>query len=244
MTQARSDQKQFAPAAYAWLSDKLGLQAQSISLEEIRGSTSSSIYRVTVQHTAPPRCVLRVLDVGGWALEEPDLAEHEANVLIEAEQAGLQAPRLLGYASHDVGFGAPVVLMSYVPGRVQLQPTDMTGWLKALAGYLASIHQHRAPHLKWRFCSWVKRQYLAVPKWAKQPQLWEQAIALLLAGTPMVQPVFIHRDYHPANVLWQGDQISGVVDWINACQGAAGDDVAHCRINPHSAPPLRRNRHF
>ena len=43
--------------------------------------------------------------------------------------------------------------------------------------------------------------------------------------------VFIHRDYHPTNVLWRGTAVSGVVDWINACRGPAGVDVAHCRTN-------------
>ena len=42
---------------------------------------------------------------------------------------------------------------------------------------------------------------------------------------------FIHRDYHPTNVLWCGGAVSGVVDWINACRGPAGVDVAHCRTN-------------
>ena len=44
--------------------------------------------------------------------------------------------------------------------------------------------------------------------------------------------VFIHRDYHPTNVLWHsGGAINGVVDWINVCRGPVGVDVAHCRTN-------------
>jgi aminoglycoside phosphotransferase (APT) family kinase protein len=43
--------------------------------------------------------------------------------------------------------------------------------------------------------------------------------------------VFIHRDYHPTNVLWHKGAVSGVVDWINACRGPAGVDVAHCRTD-------------
>jgi thiamine kinase-like enzyme len=40
-----------------------------------------------------------------------------------------------------------------------------------------------------------------------------------------------HRDYHPTNILWSDERISGVVDWVNACRGPAGVDVAHCRLN-------------
>nr|AIA18022.1 Phosphotransferase enzyme family [uncultured bacterium] len=41
---------------------------------------------------------------------------------------------------------------------------------------------------------------------------------------------FIHRDYHPVNVLWQEGKVSGVVDWANACRGPAGVDLGHCRV--------------
>ena len=42
---------------------------------------------------------------------------------------------------------------------------------------------------------------------------------------------FIHRDFHPSNLLWQNGQVSGVVDWVNGCRGPAGIDVAWCRHN-------------
>ncbi|MBV9790607.1 MAG: aminoglycoside phosphotransferase family protein, partial [Chloroflexi bacterium] len=60
---------------------------------------------------------------------------------------------------------------------------------------------------------------------------WERAIELWLGAAPAYRPVLIHRDYHPTNILWQHDAISGVVDWVNACRGPAGVDVAHCRMN-------------
>ena len=42
---------------------------------------------------------------------------------------------------------------------------------------------------------------------------------------------FIHRDFHPGNVLWTGDRVSGVVDWCNASIGVPEVDLAHCRLN-------------
>ena len=41
---------------------------------------------------------------------------------------------------------------------------------------------------------------------------------------------FLHRDFHPGNVLWSG-RTAHVVDWANACSGPWGCDVAHCRSN-------------
>jgi aminoglycoside/choline kinase family phosphotransferase len=48
---------------------------------------------------------------------------------------------------------------------------------------------------------------------------------------PPFAPVFIHRDYHPANLIWHGEQIAGVVDWVSASIGPAEFDVGHCRGN-------------
>jgi aminoglycoside/choline kinase family phosphotransferase len=53
----------------------------------------------------------------------------------------------------------------------------------------------------------------------------------LAARRTQLHPSLHHRDYHPVNVLWQNGEVSGVVDWVNACLGPAGADVAHCRAN-------------
>jgi len=59
----------------------------------------------------------------------------------------------------------------------------------------------------------------------------EKAIEIILNAPPKSKSVFLHRDYHPLNILWQQSKITGVVDWTNSCQGPAGVDVAHCRTN-------------
>ena len=55
--------------------------------------------------------------------------------------------------------------------------------------------------------------------------------AIAKGPRPNTRKCFIHRDYHPTNVLWSGDSVSGVVDWVNACQGPPGIDIGHCRVN-------------
>jgi aminoglycoside/choline kinase family phosphotransferase len=61
--------------------------------------------------------------------------------------------------------------------------------------------------------------------------LWRRAIERYRHGAPASDTVFIHRDFHPTNVLWRDGKLSGIVDWVNACLGPAGIDVAHCRLN-------------
>lgn len=66
----------------------------------------------------------RALDWLAELAEEPDLAEHESAALREARGAGLKAPAPVAFAGAEAGFGAPVVLMSFVEGEVRLLPSD------------------------------------------------------------------------------------------------------------------------
>jgi aminoglycoside phosphotransferase (APT) family kinase protein len=43
----------------------------------------------------------------------------------------------------------------------------------------------------------------------------------------------MHSDYWPGNLLWQGDQISAVVDWEEAACGDPGYDVAYAEMHLH-----------
>lgn len=220
----------FHATAQEWLAQAIGTIPAHLELAQLKGSTSSSVYLVQ-SNNQPQRFVLRVLDNPDWLAEEPDLAEHEAAALQEAQKTALQVPDLVTYTTNEVGFGAPVVLMTFLEGQINLQPTDFTGWLNHLAGELALLHQHTAPDFSWQFRSWAQKEGLTPPTWTNKPETWQRAIERLNGPEPDSPTVFIHRDYHPTNVLWQGGKISGVVDWINACRGPAGVDVAHCRTN-------------
>jgi aminoglycoside phosphotransferase (APT) family kinase protein len=222
---------ELSESARNWLAAATGVVAGELVLRRLAGSTSSSIVLVESRSAPSARCVLRVLDNQRWLEQEPDLAEHEASALRELARAGLRGPELIAYGGREAGFGAPVVLMSFVAGRVELVPDDLDGWLSALAAELVRIHDHTAEGFGWHHRTWLDRRALAPPAWAREPELWRRAIERVRAPPPAARPVFLHRDYHPTNVLWQGHAVRGVVDWINACRGPAGVDIAHCSTN-------------
>jgi len=222
----------FTTEAVEWIRRTIGGGRQPLEITRMKGSSSSSIFLVRQEGTSGERrFVLRVLDNYKWLADEPDLADHEAAALMEACRAGLAAPDLIGFTSENVGFGAPVVLMSFVGGAIDLRPDDFDGWISTLARELATIHRRRAEDFAWSFRSWSDKTIAESPEWSRYPRLWEIAIERVKADEPAFDPVFIHRDYHPMNVLWRDGAISGVVDWINACRGPASVDVAHCRTN-------------
>lgn len=219
--------------ARQWLETTIGNDANIERMVELRGSTSSSLYVVfaRTRSVASFRCVLRVFTKADWLAVEPDLAEHEARVLIETAAMGLPAPKLIGFSRDDVGFGAPAVLMTFVDGNVQLRPKRFDAWVERLAETLVSIHGQHPPSFRWRYRSWVDAAQVAIPAWSNNAHLWERAIEIAHASPPTVREVFIHRDFHPTNVLWRDEVVSGVVDWANGCLGPAAVDVAHCRLN-------------
>ncbi|HEX8897186.1 MAG TPA: aminoglycoside phosphotransferase family protein, partial [Chthoniobacterales bacterium] len=72
---------------------------------------------------------------------------------------------------------------------------------------------------------------LEVPRWSQEPNAWRKAIEVVNSPSPATRETFIHRDFHPGNIVWVDQKVSGVVDWVNACRGPAGIDVAWCRHN-------------
>jgi Ser/Thr protein kinase RdoA (MazF antagonist) len=213
----------------AWLRGVLGTDVDHVM--PMKGSTSSAVFLVKPrQRSAGPgeRFVLRLLTNKSWLAREGDLAEHEAAALLAADDLGIPAPRLIAYA--DEGQTEhPAVLMTFLDGDILLRPPDQDAWLAALARMLAEVHQRDVPDLAWAYKSWTEPSASAAA--AASTAQWGRAAYLVAEGPPDAPTVLIHRDYHPANVLWQDDGISGVVDWINACRGPAGVDVAHCRLN-------------
>ncbi|WP_106495192.1 aminoglycoside phosphotransferase family protein [Lentibacillus sp. Marseille-P4043] len=100
-----------------------------------------------------------------------------------------------------------------------------------LAAALGKIHAVDADGFHWTYFTYNDIPSLEIPLWTNFPQAWKKVIEIVKGSRPKVKDCFIHRDYHPTNVLYRNGKVSGVVDWVNACRGPAGIDVGHCRLN-------------
>jgi Ser/Thr protein kinase RdoA (MazF antagonist) len=195
------------------------------SAQKLKGGISSSIYHL---ETAKGDFVLRVIDNEEWLAEEPDLAPHEAAALQHAAKLDVPAPRLIAFDSAEL-CTVPTVLSEYMPGQLVLMPDNFDTWLQALAVTLAKIHELDDADFQWQYRSWINHEKIATPPaWTSHPDLWHKAVTILQESAPTTPIRIIHRDYHPANVLFVADRLSAVVDWINACRGSVCVDVAIC----------------
>lgn len=219
-----------APDALAWVCRQLGA-TRVVDVRALPGGTSSAVHRLTLDGpgATPSQVILRryVLD---WVADEPWTPGNEVEVLRLLAGTAIPAPRLLAADPDGSITGTPSVVMSALPGEVDWRPNDLNVWLCGLAEALPQIHAAAVSGELSRFAPYPAERSLP-PRWSKYPAAWEKAAALVDGSQPEVPQVFIHRDYHPGNVLWSGAQITGIVDWPNACIGGAAADVAHCRAN-------------
>jgi aminoglycoside phosphotransferase (APT) family kinase protein len=161
---------------------------------------------------------------------------NEVPMAIAYEAQALKAARaVLGHVvpepvAHDVTgarSGCPSLIMTYLPGQPVIHDLD----LRQIVEPLAFLHARRAPKDFPPYRHWFDRDRLAIPEWTKWPETWAALIDAVGGREPSAEHVFLHRDYHPGNLLWENGTLSGIVDWPSSCRGPRGMDVAHARGN-------------
>lgn len=80
--------------------------------------------------------------------------------------------------------------------------------------------------------AWTAADRVRLPEDTRRPELWRRAVDVIRRPPPPYRPCFLHRDFHPGNVLFTGHgadlAVTGVVDWVETSWGPAHLDVAHC----------------
>jgi hypothetical protein len=115
--------------------------------------------------------------------------------------------------------------MTQLPGAVEPSVPDPGG----LAVALAALHAVDAV-VPWRFARYSSPDDLVCPAWM-DGALWDGAAAAAAPPDPTTDEALIHRDLHPANLLWDAGELTGIVDWFAACIGPRALDLAHLRVN-------------
>jgi len=168
--------------------------------------------------------VLRWYGTGTPGPEEPDAINREAAALTAVAGSEVPAPHLVAWTEDP-----PALLMTRLPGEHRL---DASG-AAVILDILDAIHVI-APSgsARWRYRGYHEGLDEHRPVWWRDAGLWDRAVKVSATRPGEIDdPVLIHRDFHPGNLLWEGDAVSGVVDWGDACVGPAAFDLAHYRVN-------------
>ena len=221
---------EFSVDLLAWVEHALGGHARVVGSRRLTGGLTSNVHELSVERNGRrDQCVLRWWapsgESEGWRARA---VTQETAILTKLEGRGIPAPRLIA-STTAAALGGPALLMTRLPGTLQLMPRDRDQWLHEMALMLARIHALAIDGKP--FTSWLDPGQLSPPPDASRVEVWNDAIALAAAKPAPARSCFLHRDYQHFNMLWSGERLAGVVDWIEACVGPPGIDVGHCRLN-------------
>ncbi|MEW2035043.1 aminoglycoside phosphotransferase family protein [Streptomyces roseifaciens] len=200
-----------------------------------RGSQGGGTQEGGVQE--PSSLVLRSFTKPFYVKHALGLLTREADILRFLDGTDVPAARLHAVDAAAEHCDHPSLVMSLLPGSVRLDEQDeqdVERKSQLLARHLAALHALTVPEADRprTYEAWTGPERVRIPDDTKRPGLWRRAVDVIRRPALAHRSCFLHRDFHPGNVLFTGHgaglAISGVVDWVETSWGPADLDVAHC----------------
>ncbi len=145
---------------------------------------------------------------------------------------GVPLPEPVALDTDGRWFGSPTVVMSRLPGRGDVKPTDLDSWLRQIAQALAAIHETDTAGANGS---------LLLPAWGNRAAfeagvrsaLVDRCVEAIRRHLPqsVSDPILMHGDFHPGNMVWRNGTLTGIVDWAGARLGSRWFDLAYCRAD-------------
>jgi aminoglycoside phosphotransferase (APT) family kinase protein len=202
------------------------------------GAVSSRVAGIEVEGARDVRRAL-VLRLYGHANAEAvrHTADHEYRLLKLLRAAGLPVPRPFLVDESGAVVPGPCLLMEFIDGERVDKPADLPSFTRELAAALAAVHGCGITRADVPFLPDIGEdvmEELRTGRPATDGPVPETAIRRTLRANwppPQVsEPVVLHGDYWPGNVLWRGGRLVGVVDWEEAAFGDPMADLANIRL--------------
>ncbi|MEU0075021.1 phosphotransferase [Streptomyces sp. NPDC006332] len=222
-------------ATRSWVEKGLSEAERIERVVRLRGGWTSEMRRLDLCGPGGRRSlVLRSFVKPFFVRHAEGLLTREATVLRLLGDTDVPAATLAAVDATAQYCDHPSLLMSLLPGTVRLGDQGADDRAELLARQLVRIHQLpvTAQQRPRSYQAWTSPERVTLPAATERPELWQQAVDVIRREPPAYQGCFLHRDFHPGNVLFAGTgddlQISGVVDWVETSWGPADLDVAHC----------------
>lgn len=224
------------PLTLSWVSRHLEVGERVIRTEALHGGSTAEMRKLTIgtRDGGTRDLVLRTFVDAEHA---EDWLNREAGALALLTGTGVPAPGLVAVDPTAAHCEHPSLLMTHLAGRTVLDDEGLETRVPLLARQLAAIHTLRPAERPREYESLTTAGTVATPKGA-DAAAWAAAIDVIRNPAPPYEGRFLHRDFHPGNVLFDvppprpaGARITGVVDWAATSCGPADLDVAHCSTN-------------
>lgn len=227
------------PLTLAWANRQLGPGERIVRTEALHGGITAEMRRLTV--AAPgggTRALVLRSFVDPYFVEHAgDLLHREADALALLAGTDVPAPGPVAVDAAAAHCEYPSLLMTHLPGRTVLTDEGLQARVPLLARQLVAIHAVDPAERPRHYRAWTTADSV-VPAHGADREAWAAATDVIRKPAPPFEGRFMHRDFHPGNVLFDlppdgtaGPRITGVVDWVQNSWGPADLDVAHCSTN-------------
>ncbi|MFE7121527.1 phosphotransferase family protein [Streptomyces sp. NPDC057654] len=221
------------PLTLAWVHRHLEAGERVVGVEALHGGITAEMRRLTIGTRDGGTRPLVLRSFVGVADAE-DWLHREAGALTECDGTGVSAPRLVAVDPVAEHCEYPSLLMTHLAGRTVIDDEGLETRVPLMARQLLAIHALRPVRQPRAYVALTTADTVVTPQCA-DASLWAAAIDLIRRPAPPYEGRFLHRDFHPGNVLFDvppaspaDARITGVVDWAGASWGPVDLDVAHC----------------
>ena len=132
---------------------------------------------------------------------------------------------------HEREHEPPFLITSFVPGATRFAASDQSELCRKLAETLSAIHNI---DLDQHDLSFLPRQTDLLAALLEDEMTGDarlrSAIRLARGGICMNAAVLLHGDFWLGNLLWEGAQLSGIIDWEDAMLGDPLADLGKSRL--------------
>jgi aminoglycoside phosphotransferase (APT) family kinase protein len=214
-----------------WAADAVGAGARVVLLRALHDNQGP--WRLRIEHGGGATdAVLRTPSPRGI---NASMVATGAAALEAAEQHALPAPRLIAADLEGDAAGTPATLETLVPGTTAWPAPWSVERLRGAGAALARVHAvGMAPqkHLPFRPRPIAVDHFALLRRKGSMtttPLLHAADEVINTHGRPPGEPVFVHGDVWPGNVIWTGDTDAVLIDWKTAGVGAPGVDLGGLR---------------
>lgn len=193
--------------------------------DPIGGATTAALWKVS---DGDGSWVVKVFANPAFVAEYPDCVDHAvASMQFVRANSDLRVPEVVDADSTGDLAGYPAILMTALGGVPLEVPTRRV--FDRIIDVADQVHGLPAAGFKWHHHRYNDPTDTFAPDWFGDSGLFAELAARSAAAVS--DEVFIHRDFHPGNLLFDGDLVVGTVDWDYACIGPSGEDFGRTWLN-------------
>jgi aminoglycoside phosphotransferase (APT) family kinase protein len=209
-----------------------------LRIRPFAGATSAQVTAIDARQAdgQPATVVLRQYGAANLRAD-PHAARSEFRLLRLLGSAGLPVPT--PFLADETGaiVPGPCLLQEFIDGERVDNPPDLADFIRQLAAFLAGLHNARIARAEVGFLADVGEAFSSrlVTAPARPDEFLREsearaALTRRWPPPPVNEPVVLHGDFWPGNVVWRDGKLAGVIDWEDASFGDPLADLAITRL--------------